>query len=80
MITPFSDSCWLLFLNKIFLFNLIFQLIKSAGVKDSLSDIFKQYLDLGETDSEIKSNLQKVQLSIYYQIESDPVPSKVPVL
>lgn len=52
-------------------------LIKSAGVKDSLSDIFKQYLDRGETDSEIKSTLQKVQLSIYYQIESDPVPSKV---
>ena len=79
MIISFLDSCGLLFSYKIFFCNFIFQLLKSAGVKDSLSDIFTKYLDLG-ADSKIKSTLQKVQLSIYYQIEMHPVPSKVHVL
>ena len=42
-----------------------------------MSDVFKTYLNLEEADSKIRCTLEKIQLCIFYQIEADPVPSKV---
>ena len=57
----------------------IFQFLCSAGVKESLGQVINQHLDLQEMQR-IRSTLQKVQQSIFYQIERDLVPSKVLVV
>ena len=57
----------------------IFQFLCSSGVKESLGQVINQHLDLQEMQR-IRSTLQKVQQSIFYQIERDLVPSKVLVV